>query len=517
MAAPPVTEATRRGIELKLEATREVVEAAFRHPLLRSGAEGRVARESVRSLYFDTDDAALRREGIVLHLRSTPAGTLQTLGRERDPVAGLFTRDESETLIASDAPDPERIVAEELRSRVRAAGGERCERLRPVAETEVARVRQRVECGGARLEAVLGVGELRVANGAAPIAELELGLREGEPADLYDLALALQRELPSLRPAREAGRERTLALLASEVPRIVPARAPALARDATLDAWLSACLADCASQIHANEAAARAALVEGVHQMRVGTRRGRSLLKLLSDFLPPATTTELRGELRWLGDALGRAREWDVLIAEVLTPLRELEPSLGELAVRAEERRAGAYADLRAALDEPRFGRLLLLLGRFATGGPWRAQELAPHTARLFAPARPTLAELLERGGKRVRKACRGLPDRSSAELHRLRLRVKEMRYAAELAEPFFGRPARRFAKRAARLQDALGARNDAAAAQARVAQLAGSASDAAAQRAAGFALGWLARAPVPQGELERRRRRLAKAMGFWE
>jgi inorganic triphosphatase YgiF len=517
MAAPPVSEATRREIELRLEAPREVVEAAFRHPLLRSGAEGHVSRESVRSLYFDTEDSALRREGIVLQLRSTPAGTLQTLREEQEPVAGLFTREASEALIASDVPDPGCIAGEELRTRVQAACGERCERLHPVAETEVARVRQRVEREGARVEAVLDVGELRVASGAAPIAELELGLREGEPAALYDLALALQEELPSLRPARESERARTLAQLASEAPRIVPARGLAIAADASLDAWLSACLADCASQIHANEAAARAALAEGVHQMRVGTRRARSLLKLLRDALPAESTEELRGELRWLAETLGRARDWDVLIADVLRPLRELEPSLGELTVRAEERRAGAYADLRAALDEPRFGRLMLLLGRFATGGPWRAQPLSPDSATLFAPARGALAELLDRGAKRVRKASRRLGERSPDELHRLRLRVKDVRYAADLAAPLFGRPARRFAKRAARLQDALGARNDAAAAQARVAQLAGSATDGPAQRAAGFALGWLARTPVSQDELEWRRRRLAKAMGFWE
>ena len=63
----------------------------------------------------------------------------------------------------------------------------------------------------------------------------------------------------------------------------------------------------------------------------------------------------------------------------------------------------------------------MLLLGRFATGGPWRAQPEASQADRLFAPAREALAEILERGAKRVRKASRRLGDEGAVSARRVK------------------------------------------------------------------------------------------------
>jgi CHAD domain-containing protein len=53
--------------------------------------------------------------------------------------------------------------------------------------------------------------------------------------------------------------------------------------------------------------------------------------------------------------------------------------------------------------------------------------------------------------------------------LHRLRIEVKRVRYAAELAAPVAGKKARRAARRLARVQDLLGEHHDATAAEMRL------------------------------------------------
>ena len=51
---------------------------------------------------------------------------------------------------------------------------------------------------------------------------------------------------------------------------------------------------------------------EGIHQMRIGIRRLRSLLVLFERFLEPHAATRFSDELRRLGRVLGAARDWDV-------------------------------------------------------------------------------------------------------------------------------------------------------------------------------------------------------------
>jgi CHAD domain-containing protein len=78
------------------------------------------------------------------------------------------------------------------------------------------------------------------------------------------------------------------------------------------------------------------------------------------------------------------------------------------------------------------------------------------------APSREALPALVERSWRKLSKAGRKLDGGSSdAEYHRVRVLAKRARYGAEAVGPALGkkrgRQAKRFAKRAADLQDALG------------------------------------------------------------
>ena len=68
---------------------------------------------------------------------------------------------------------------------------------------------------------------------------------------------------------------------------------------------------------------------------------------------------------------------------------------------------------------------------------------------------------------KRVLKSGRGAGASSTdAELHRLRIRCKRLRYACEFLSDLYGPPVKKFAMRVKALQDILGAHQDAVVAQ---------------------------------------------------
>ena len=81
-----------------------------------------------------------------------------------------------------------------------------------------------------------------------------------------------------------------------------------------------------------------------------------------------------------------------------------------------------------------------------------------------------TLNELAKREFKKVRKTIRRAGASPNPEVvHRIRIKTKRARYAAELAKPAVGKPAARFIKQARALSDILGMHEDAFQAEAHV------------------------------------------------
>ena len=68
----------------------------------------------------------------------------------------------------------------------------------------------------------------------------------------------------------------------------------------------------------------------------------------------------------------------------------------------------------------------------------------------------------MEAPWRHLERICEQLGPRSAdGELHGARIRAKRVRYAAEAMVPVFGKPARKFARRAADLQTVLGEHQD--------------------------------------------------------
>jgi len=207
------------------------------------------------------------------------------------------------------------------------------------------------------------------------------------------------------------------------------------------------------------EPAARAGEIEPVHQLRVATRRLRAVFRLFGPLLPGRHGAAAQRDLAWLATAIGAVRDLDVLGDTVHRRAARLDPelrrALGPVGVALHEQRSRALATLATTLDARRCRRLLDGLASFADSRApvGRGTRLGNVAADLL---RPNVRAVL-RAGRRLG------PEASPDELHRLRVRVKRLRYALETLRSLGDRSVRELLARLERLQDVLGRGQDAA------------------------------------------------------
>ena len=362
------------------------------------------AQQRLISTYYDTPGLALKQRGLTLRVRDQGGHFLQTV-KEGDLASGdLLSRGEWEDAVAESRPDPEAA-----QSGPRLPEGAAAD-LRPFFVTEVTRTIFTIEpLPGTAIEAAVDEGEIRAADKdrAEPISEVELELKGGDVAALYDLAAQLLR----------------------------------------------------------NEPAVLSAQPEGVHQMRVAVRRLRSAISSLKKILPQEDVQWVTEELRWLGGSLGPARNLDVFAAELLPVARTGlpdEPGWDDLGAALDRLRAAAYDQIRQAVLSQRYIAGMLRLLRWFEASGWRrhsaSDEPDPMTSRICALA----PEVLDRRRRKVRQRGKGFGRLVPRERHKLRIAVKKLRYTIELFGSLFDMDGvERFVGRLKRLQSDLGYAND--------------------------------------------------------
>jgi CHAD domain-containing protein len=239
-----------------------------------------------------------------------------------------------------------------------------------------------------------------------------------------------------------------------------------VAADAELGTLIGAAFAECLRHLLANREPAQSAEdPEALHQLRVAVRRTRSALRLFADAIDRKQAKRVRKEIRWLSGRLSTARDWDVFVIETLEPVRaEMGDAAGaqRLGRLAEAKRRAAHAAVRKTLDGRRFGRGVALLSDVLGAGGWRPKAGSKRARRCTRAARDEAIRLLDDRLERVCARGRGIEQLSARDLHRLRIRVKQLRYAGELLAPVFEKkPVSRYLKRLGALQDTLGHLHD--------------------------------------------------------
>ena len=226
----------------------------------------------------------------------------------------------------------------------------------------------------------------------------------------------------------------------------------------TVASALARTLTACTWHIRANiSGAKRGQDPECLHQVRVGVRRLRAALSVYRDVMPSVKRRTIGRALRRFEHSLGPARDWDVLVgkfdqAEYITGGQRQDFSgLIEL---AKARRSEAHDRLAKLLDATEVAKLLRAAQRLSVGtgaGP-----------TLEMPIRNFAVEVLEKRDREARRLGRHIRSLDAAELHRLRICVKKLRYASEFFEGLWPRAASGpYVELLKQLQDELGEMQD--------------------------------------------------------
>ncbi|WP_312884459.1 CHAD domain-containing protein [Nocardia barduliensis] len=245
------------------------------------------------------------------------------------------------------------------------------------------------------------------------------------------------------------------------------AKAEARAVTTAADALIGA-LRDDIDRLSAAEPEVRADAEDSVHQMRVATRRLRSVLRSYGSLLAKKPAAAMNAELKWLAGLLGEARDAEVRADRFAALLAEhgeradpaaLDAVTARLVNAERDRYRAAHDEVLAALDGERYRALREELLRWRTDPPLRH-------SRAEALATDVFEQVLRRDLDRVAALVRAEPSVDPHErvelLHDIRKSAKRLRYSCEAAEQVIGADAADRGSRAKKLQTVLGDHRDA-------------------------------------------------------
>ena len=431
------------------------------------GSVGEAAQSQLDATYFDTADARLARHHITLRRR--------TGGDDAGWHLKLPAGQDERTEVRVSLGRATRTVPAALVREVRAIAGDRP--LVPIATLHTTRIERRLlDADGHALAAIADdtVHGQRLTGSATEEStwrEVEVELLEGDRAVLDDVTDRLR--AAGLTPSRSSSK---FARVMGDFAAPPPAMPEALSRPRrAAGEVVLAYLQEHVDQLVTCDRGVRSDQLGAVHDMRVATRRLRSTLATYRLLLDREQTDPIREELKWLGEALGRPRDAEVLRQRMLdlVAAQPDEPDLGPVGSRLDSeldaRHRLALVDLQKVLDGDRYFRLLKALDDLLTRPPL--------TAPADEPARNQLPALVGRVARRVDRAARAVADDQTPTardrgLHEVRKCAKRARYAAESAIPVAGKPAMRMATRMESLQNVLGEHQDSVTAQALLLEL---------------------------------------------
>jgi triphosphatase len=279
---------------------------------------------------------------------------------------------------------------------------------------------------------------------------------------------------------------------------------------------------NCMSHVLANEGCVLAGgNDEGVHQMRVALRRLRSAFSLFDDVIASGDAKALKDEVRWLAERLGPARDWDILHHRFFQPYAEKQghdEAVRRLGQAIADSRRSAHARATEALYSPRYTTLMLELGAWLESGRWQENADGEALALAAGPLAGLASMWLAERHRKSRKAGRQTGKMDAKQCHRLRVRLKKLRYGVDFFRGIYAAgSARPYLERIEALQESLGDMNDAAVSRRLLKALADSSSGEMKSAAKGLNQ-WLERHVRRRaGDLPDQWREFEKVKPFWE
>lgn len=426
VSAPSISSHPEREIKL-------TIGADFRLPELPGTP---LPRRLLTSTYYDTVTHDLARAGITLRHRVER-------GKQSWQLKIPLGEDRQEVEVAGAQNDPPAALRDLLIIHLAHR------KLVPVVTLRVWRsgvlvCRSRVPVAEIALDHVTAVKHGTIVQ---HFRELEIELRQGDAASLR----ALERRMREAGASDHDGRPKFYRALSLSLPS--PSARPE--PEAPAIEHLKHSLAQHVGWLLAHDPGTRLGTeIESLHQMRVATRRLRAVLRTARPILLPAWGMSLQQELSWLSRLLGPARDLDVQIAYFIDesgrlPQRDRQ-LLTQFITHLRTQRAAVQQVVLSELTSARYLELI-----------HRLQQAAQAPSVVESPM--AIGRLAEGEFRKLRKAIRRLrPSPSDVALHKIRIKTKRARYAAELARISLGKPAIRFMKAARAVQDLLGQHQDA-------------------------------------------------------
>ena len=200
--------------------------------------------------------------------------------------------------------------------------------------------------------------------------------------------------------------------------------------------------------------------IEFVHRMRVASRRLRTALRVFADCLPRRPHKVWQRMVRRITRSLSRARDLDVqleFVARYDTPRLKprLRPGIERLELRLRQQRAGLQSEVVKRVEEFEASRVVESIEDQL--GPM-AESMQASNALCRRVRREIAGHLEEVLGFRAyvdRPEC-------AAELHKMRIAIKHLRYSLELFRPLFEDRLDPFIDKAKAVQTLLGDLHDA-------------------------------------------------------
>ena len=238
-------------------------------------------------------------------------------------------------------------------------------------------------------------------------------------------------------------------------PSPAPPAKPSLTADRTITDAARDTIAFGSAALERHRAAAAAGESEPIHQLRVTARRLRASLQLFESITHAAYTRMIERDLAWMAQAAGAAREREINAEVFRARASRLDPGFAEsLALMESTLTRERSESLKALRKVVKSGRYRRLLQRLENPRLRKLNQDALLGARAAAILRP-IARAASRAGAE-------LDERSTpATIHRLRVRVKRLRYAIEMLSAMGGKRCRKLLARLEDLQELLGDLND--------------------------------------------------------
>ena len=340
--------------EIKLRVSRTTLAALREHPLLKKRNKSGWTRHELFNQYFDTPARDLAQAKVALRIRRDGDAIIQTLKTRGHSVAGLSERNEYDWPLSKAKLDIKKLSAECWPASLAELDKKQ---LQAIFSTDFVREKADIAWGRGKarvvIEAALDLGKVVAGKLEEEICELELELREGEPAALLELAAELAADL-ALMPCDISKAERGYRLFdANSYSLSLPA--PVIEAEQPLD----------------DAFAALAWHLLGSSQRLAEQYRFNGHWRLLVDWV--AQLSELRALLGSLGQAAPRSSSSELRgLLDGL--LNEWRPRV-QAGVLDDSTRQAAPTQFAAELQGTRWGLFSLNLSRWLLARAWTAER----------------------------------------------------------------------------------------------------------------------------------------------